>query len=526
MNNPLVYVLATRFKNKLLSIVKKPGQMIFILIFAAMFIFTIFAGNQSDGLFYNYRDFNELLSICLVLFGVSYSLTSFSGISKGASMFSMSDVNLLFSSPVRPIPILIYGLIQQMGTSLLLGFFILFQYTTVHNFYGVDIKFIIAVFLLYALVSFCGQLTAMVIYILTSSDEKKRNLAKYSFIGIIAAGAVGIFLYALSMGQENIIENVVTSASSLPVMFFPVIGWTKMILTGLFAGETVNILYVVIGSLLMIAYIVVMVLLVKVKQTDYYEDVLKATEISFSAITAKKEGKLGEVVPQNVKVGKTGLGSGNGSDVFYYKHKVESRRTKAFIFDVQTLVYMAVTSVFAFVMKNEGILPVLVLGIYLQMFSVALGRWVKELLLPYVYLIPEKPMKKLFNCLKESFVKIIAEAVVLFVIVGLIMKLEPLEILGCILIRISCGILFTGVNLFCDRFFGGISLKALTLILYFLFAMLFTLPAIITAFILYQFTYTEVWLICVISAVVNTLSGILTLFISRNVLQYAELNNR
>ncbi len=522
MTNPLVYVLLTRFKNKILSIVKKPSQLIFVLLFVAMLGVSVFSGSQT-GMHSFVRPFDELLSICLILFGVSFVLTGFSGISKGASMFSMSDVNLLFSSPVKPIPILIYGLIQQMGTSLLLGFFILFQYTTIRNFYGVNFSFLVAVFLLYALVSFCGQLTAMVIYILTSSDEKKRNIAKYSFIGIVAMSAGAIFVNALSMGQDDMIANIVTSASSFPVMLFPVIGWAKMILTGIFAE---NILYVVLGSVLILAYIVAMVILVKVKQTDYYEDVLKATEVSFSAITAKKEGKLTEAVPQNVKVGKTGLGGGNGSDVFYYKHKVESRRAKAFIFDVQTLVYMAVISVFSFIFRNEGILPVLVLSIYLQMFSIALGRWVKELIMPYVYLIPEKPMKKLFNCLKESFVKIISEAVVLFIIVGLIVKLEPLEILGCIILRISCGILFTGVNLFCDRFFGGISVKALTLILYFLFAMIFALPAIITAFILYQFTYTDFWIIYLISAIVNTLSGVITLFMSRNVLQYAELNNR
>lgn len=525
MNNPLVYVLLTRFKNKLLSIIKKPGQVIFIVVLAALLVFSVFSGNQAVMTSF-VRPFDELLSICLILFGVSYVLTAFSGISKGASMFSMSDVNLIFSSPVKPIPALVYGLIQQMGTSLLLGFFILFQYSTIHNIYGVSFDFLIAVFLLYAVASFCGQLTAMVIYILTSSDDKKRTNAKYSFIGVVGLAIAGVFLYALSLENGDMLENIVVSASTFPVMLFPVIGWAKMILTGLFAGESINVLYVVLGSALTVVYVLVMVILVKVKQTDYYEDVLKATEVSFSAITAKKEGKLVEAVPQNVKVGKTGIGAGEGSDVFYHKHRLESRRAKAFVFDVQTLVYMGVTCLFSFIFKNEGILPILIISIYLQMFSVALGRWVKELIMPYVYLIPEKPMKKLLNCLKESFVKISAEAVVLFVIVGLIMQLEPTEILGCILVRISCGVLFTGTNLFCERFFGGISLKAISLILYFLFSMIFALPAIITAFILYQFTYTDIWLIYVISAIVNTFAGVLTLFVSRNVLQYAELNNR
>lgn len=525
MNNPLVYVLLTRFKNKLLSIVRKPGQLIFIIIFALLLGVSVFSGNQMPSTSF-VRSTDELLTICLIVFGVSYVLTAYSGISKGASLFSMSDVNLVFTSPVKPLSALIYGLIQQMGTSLLLGFFILFQYANIRNHYGKGFDFLIAAFVLYALASFCGQLTAMVIYILTSSDDKKRKNAKYGFIGVVLIAVAGILAYSFTLDEGSTFEKVVSSASTFPVMLFPVIGWAKMILTGLFAETSVNILYVVLGSLLIFAYIVLMVILVKVKQADYYEDVLKATEVSFSAITAKKEGKITEAVPQNVKVGKTGLGAGKGSDVFYYKHRVESRRAKAFIFDVQTLVYVGITCLFAFIFRSEGILPILILSIYLQMFSVALGRWVKELIMPYVYLIPEKPMKKLINCLKESFIKILAEAVVLFVIVGLIMRLPLPEILGCILIRISCGVLFTGTNLFCERFFGGISLKAITLILYFLISMLFAVPAIVTAIVLYNFTYTDFWLIYVISALVNTLTGIFTLFVSRNVLQYAELNNR
>ncbi len=523
MNSPLLYVLLTRFKNKLISIFKKPSQLIFILVVVAMMGVSIFSGNQA-GVAYYVRPIEELYTICMVLFGVSFVLTGFNGISKGASMFSMSDVNFIFSSPIKPIPALIYGLVQQMSTSLLLGIFILFQYTTIHTYYGVDFSFLLTVFLLYALVSFCGQLTAMVIYILTSSDDKKRSTAKWTFAVLVTVYAALIFFRAKSAGGE-MLPAIVAQTSELPAMLFPVFGWGRMILAGIFAEE-MNLLYLILGSVLMVAYIAVMVILVKVNQTDYYEDVLKATEASFNAITAKKEGMVTEAVPQNVKVGKTGIGQGHGSQVFYYKHRIESRRAKSFIFDIATLVYMAVICVFAFIFRSMGIMPVLIMAIYMQLFSVALGRWVKELIMPYVYLIPESPMKKLFNCLKESFLKITLEAIFLFVIVGAIMKLPPEEIVGCILLRISCGILFTAVNLFSERFFGGIPIKAISLILYFLFAMIFAIPAIITAIMFYNFTLVPIWTIYVFSAVANILSSVFVFFTSRNVLQYAELNNR
>ncbi len=524
MSNPLLYVLTTRFKNKILSIVKKPSQLLFIVVIVAMLGVTLLSGNNAGVMYYT-RPIEELFSICLVLFGISYVLTAFSGISKGASLFSMSDVNLMFSSPLKPIPILVYGLIQQMGTNLLLGFFILFQYTTIHTYYGVDFRFLLVVFLLYAVVTFCGQLTAMVIYILTSSDDKKRTIAKWAFITIAAAYVGLIVLNGYKLSPYSIPDGLVEVTSELPSMLFPVVGWGRMIISGIFSDEP-NILYIVLGSVLMLLYVVVMVILVKVKQTDYYEDVLKATEASFSAITAKKEGKLTEAVPQNVKVGKTGIGAGNGSDVFYHKHRLESRRAKAFLFDVPTLVYMAVICGFSFIFKSMGVLPVIVLSIYMQIFSVALGRWVKELIMPYVYLIPESPMKKLFNCLKESFVKITIEAVILFIIVGLILELEPAEIVGLIILRISCGILFTATNLFAERFFGSFAIKALSLILYFIFTMIFALPAIILAIVLNEMYFIDLWSIYVLAAVANVIVATLVLYMSRNVLQYAELNNR
>ena len=49
-------------------------------------------------------------------------LTVWSGLKSGATFFKMSDVNLLFVSPVSPKTILAYGLIKQMGASALAVF--------------------------------------------------------------------------------------------------------------------------------------------------------------------------------------------------------------------------------------------------------------------------------------------------------------------------------------------------------------------------------------------------------------------
>ena len=91
---------------------------------------------------------------------------------------------------------------------------------------------------------------------------------------------------------------------------------------------------------------------------------------------------------------------------------------------------------------------------YMQLFTVALGRFNRELIKPYIYLIPEPPLKKLLYAIQESMLTNFWEAVLIFVIVGAILQASPLEIALCILARVSFALLFTAGNVLVERVFG------------------------------------------------------------------------
>ncbi len=81
----------------------------------------------------------------------------------------------------------------------------------------------------------------------------------------------------------------ITAAADGPVLtFFPVAGWLKAAAGGAIGGEPLPL---VLGLGRTAAYIAALVLLITRTHPDFYEDVLKATEISFSAVTASKEGR-------------------------------------------------------------------------------------------------------------------------------------------------------------------------------------------------------------------------------------------
>ena len=163
------------------------------------------------------------------------------------------------------------------------------------------------------------------------------------------------------------------------------------------------------------AFLAAVVVLIARYDHDYYEDVLRTAEISHSAITAQKEGRVADSAPANVKVGKVGLGGGWGASAVYYKHRVEDRRARRFVLSPTSLVFAAIVIGFAFFMRENGALPVFLMAVYMQMFAEALSRFGRELTKPYIYLIPESSFAKLLAALRQSVVGGSAESVVVFV---------------------------------------------------------------------------------------------------------------
>lgn len=160
-----------------------------------------------------------------------------------------------------------------MGTALLTAFLLVFQYSWLHNQYGISFGFLIIILLGYGVTLFCGQLCAVSIYMLTSHVEEKRMAAKTVFMVICGLAAAYILL-------------------------------------GLFQNGGGEWLLFIICLMATFAFALCIVILVSKNNPDYYEDVLQSAETSFSAIAAQKEGKLQETARKNIKLGKQGFNKG------------------------------------------------------------------------------------------------------------------------------------------------------------------------------------------------------------------------
>lgn len=547
MRSPLIYLTIAKLKNQLKEAVKHPAKLIYVIFLAAMLILTIVGGREAD---MELRPLSELTAIMVLFYSLMFLMTFINGINGGAGnypMFTLSDVSMLFPSPIKPNKVLFYGLTRQLGLSLLLGFFLLFQYTWLHAAYGLEYAHLALVVVGYALCLFLGQVCAMAVYTRTSGNESAQRFVRYVVYGI-TVGFVAWLIFSCApsvtrfMGASD--EELFTAGLPAALgagaeflstigIFFPVSGWAAGLIGGIFTGD-----YAVVGlcALLMLATFASALLLVIKNKNNYYEDVLQTAEVAQSAITAKKEGQPAEVTPKKVRLGKVGLGKGSGSSTLFYKHLLENRRSGAFMFSKMTIIFMLITIgcavMYSFMFSEDGdntaaFVAVFTMSTYMQMFSEGMGRFSWELTKPYIYLIPESPFKKLLWATAETLLADCVEAVCLFVPIGLILNIGPMDTVLCILARISFSLLFTSGNMLVERVFGTVRSKGLILFFYIISLMLLTAPGVVLGILALSWELLPGamgMLLGMIAA--NVPIALLVMFLCRNVLQYAELNGK
>lgn len=518
----LDYLFLTRLKNQAKQLVKKPSKLIFVLIFVLALAVTILPSAGEEIIYGSYRSIEEFYAIVAILYAMLFVTVAKNGFSNGGSIFSMADVNLIFVSPIKATSALFFGMLQQLGKSLYLGVFLLFQYTLAREYYGIEYTTLILVAVGYGLTALFSQMIATLIYMAVGSSDKKTAVGKMLFYGIVALfAAIAVIKGDLISSFD--IGNAVSALRSDVMYLFPVSGFVTLGIEGAVSGEATRLLISIgVGIAFSLAYYLI---LSRVKG-DYYEDVLLSAEVSFSAITAAKEGKAPELTPKKVRVGKSGFTKGFGVSVIREKHKTENRRSRVLILDKISLVVTVMLAIYSFLLPD--VVTVFVTSVYALTLTVATGRWAKELNSPYVYLIPEKPFKKLINMLWEQIPKIIVESIICFIPVHFILEPEISLTVSLIVARIGFGFVFIGANLIMQRLFGTAERRLLTVTVYMLITLLMSVPAVIcaVAVIMLMAPVLSVEAAFLATVPANILVSAITLFFVRNILQYSEYNNK
>lgn len=485
----LFFLMKKEVKNSFLDLLRHPVKLIAYILLFAMLSFSIFerviihAGVSIAAM--DIRILHGVYFGALLLLGVPILL---SGMKSGATFFKMHDVNFLFPAPISPRKILLYGLLKQMASVLLLTVFLIFYGVIVMDIFGIGWGEIVLLLAGLVLGLFQFELIAMLAYNFSNRDPRRAQHMRAGVYVILAAFAIGV-LYGFSLGKGGM--DSFLSAMSVPLLeVIPVFGWLKGLVFSVLVGNITGI--IIYGVLVATTIFAVLLLLLK-GTVDYYEGVVTQAEADYENRDAERQTSISR--HGKARVSATGLGAGWGSNVFFFKHIREGKRRSPVAFiGFSTLLLFGINLVIIFLLSYassaEPLLPDYLMGIslviscYVLFFYNTTSDWVKELSKPYIYLVPESCFQKLLWAGSGGIVKAGIEGVLLFLVMGVFTGCAPFTAVACMLIYTAMGVFFLAGNILSVRLFGKVGNKGLLLVFQFLLLSVLLLPGVWVSFVM------------------------------------------
>jgi hypothetical protein len=467
----LVWLLAQSIKNWFPEILRKPGKLILSIIsvvfIAGLVVLSAFTRQVREGGPLDIIWLKGILYLVFILYGAIFITQA---LGSGSQIFDMSDVNLLFVSPVNPRLILFYGIVRMARSALVMGIFILFQGNSLGMNFGTgfgDLLLILAAFVLFM---FVIQVLNLIIYSQTNGSPKRKRIAVIAVVLAAIPPAVPLAIqYARSGDFFAAAETVLRS----PVFSWtPVLGWISEAAAASVRGDVFRVL---LFSGVTLSALALLVLFIVKSNPDYYEDVLVATETAFEKKRALQDGQSNSlyVSARKIKVAKTGVG-GAGARAVFSRHLRESFRANLFgLWGIRSFLTAAGVILWAWLARKDPgtLLIILQTLMWIQIFLLSMSRGVRELYTHYIYLIPEAPFKKIFWSNLETVITEFAECAVFFTVAGIITGAHPYLIILSITVYTFFTMMLIGIHFLFLRFAGVQINQGLFLVL-FMFAVL------------------------------------------------------
>lgn len=466
-------------------------------------------------------DIEPMELVELIVGGVILAVFVFQAISadkNGSRIFLPADVNLLFASPMKPQSVLLFRLMTQLGTSILVSVYLLFQLPNLVLNLGLSIWVALAMIATWCLTIVIGKLLQILLYTVCSTHVKlKKSLRNgiYAFLLVLA----GAYLMYWKASGDSYLAAAADFFNGSVSRFIPLWGWLKgfcmFAIEGNVAGLLMSLAAIIVGGVLL-TYIIWHV------KADFYEDAMAKSEETAELLAAAQSEKAGVTVirrkkDRSDKLRRDGMQHGSGANVFFYKAMYNRFRFAHFgIFTKTSETYLfaavAVSVLCRFVIQAEGLIPVmLTLGV-LTFFRAMGNPLEQDTQMDHFLLIPESTWHKLFWSLMGGTANCFLDLLPAVIVAALLLGENMLIALAWIPLIVSVDFFATTVGAFIGLSVpvsAGKTIKQLVQILFIYFGLL---PDI--AIMAIGLVFEQTLLAAIGCTVVNFLLGLVFFFLT------------
>lgn len=469
---PCIYVIKRSCVNWLKRLKEKPALLVAVVVFSAIFMIPILL----SGVSVEHEKTGDINILYLIFFALSLFFAGTSliaGLSTGTSFFTMSDVNLMFTSPISSNKILIYGIIKHMGRSIIVSIFMLFQITNLRVNFGLSLLKSAYVIFVYMLLVFVSQVVSLVIYSFTNANQRRKNVVKYASL-ILLLLIVAYIVYGVFDRGVEVVQDAVVFA-------FPVAGWLLGMLVGVLGSNYV--LLAISTAVIVIFILAVIGVMIKFKP-DFYEDCLINSENAYHARQVMKGDRSAQAnIKKKIRfknVTSMKFGGGFGASSFFYRHLLEIKRAeKSILFGLSSALFLALGIGMGFLARAlDGSFVFAGFGImcYVGLFLMGIAKLTQELSRQFIYLVPDSPFKKLLYASLSSLLRPFINGILMFLPPVFISGFPIVQSISLIFCYASVNCIYITANIVMHYIFGKHSNMSIVMFFCFLFVILFLSP--------------------------------------------------
>ena len=433
----LMYLTKRSLMNNLKKAVHKPSTLI-ALIFAIVYgIFIVFSlGTLAVTI---RMDSVRGLLIILTVWSIYATLGNFIAFSsRKGIIFKPGHAHFVFTAPISPKLVLLNSAWMNYLASAILWIVLAIGGLTV---FQVAPWKVLLFFLIGCVMELALEVAIMVfLYTNDSLPDKLMKGIRIAIKVFLIGFTLLIVLYFRKNGMS--VESAFAFIDWEVLQMIPVMGWQIAMYRLILLGPT---LLNVICSCLYTATVILAVAAVRRMRCDggYYEEAAKFAD---DYAELKQRQKNGEAVfsiggkKKKFRQVRERI-SATGAKAIFYRQLLEYKKEKFFIFSKVTLIAVVIAFFLCYTLREtameSGVAEMFLLGVIAYMSIVMsgyLGKWENELKSPYLYLIPDTPLKKLWYATLMEHVKALVDGSVICIPVGIFWHMEPVYVVFCILI--------------------------------------------------------------------------------------------
>ena len=435
----LIYLTKRSFINNLKRALTKPSTLIALIFGIVYGVFIIFSlGIMAIGV---HIDSAKGLLAILTVWSIYEIFGNFLGYSsRKGIIFRPGHAHFVFTAPIDPKLVLISSAWMNYLLSIIVWILIGIGSMTV---FRIPILSAVVILLAGCVLELAFEVSVMIF--LYTNDRVPEKVMKGIRMGIkifLIACALAVILYFRKNGLT--LDSVWTLLDMPGLQMIPALGWQIAIYRLILLGPTT--LNVICSLLYLVMAAVSVMAAIRMKcDGGYYEEAAKFAD---DYADLKKRQKNGEMVfglsgkKRSFRRVREKI-AGKGAQAIFYRQLLEYKKERFFIFDKITLISIILAFIFSYGLSDSaadsGAGQLFLLGVvaYVSLvMSGYLGKWESELKNPYLFLVPDTPLRKMWYATLMEHIKAFVNGCIICIPIGIFWHVDPVDIIFCILIYV------------------------------------------------------------------------------------------